>query len=198
MLLSAFLADTICLFFFPPAKLLSFFALPIFPLHFTLFCWFVHSGGREWCHWKRAFPEHIARAAAALPAETSAPLCNIPRESSEPLAAEHSVELRAVHNNTTDVWCFLSWALRQGSVHRNCSTQPKNRNKKMFPETSSTELWETMRVSLWTTWNYFFLQTPSCPQITPTTLPEFDQRYPQTLINSPSGEMESWGTQKKP
>lgn len=45
-------------------------------------------------------------------------------QSSESTATEHGVELRAAHSNTAHVPSFHG----QGSVHRNCSIQPKSRN----------------------------------------------------------------------
>lgn len=110
---------------------------------------------------------------AVLLTETQTYLCNIPGAKlwTYSYRRGHGAKGSSQHYRCV----ILSWALTQGSVQRNCSIQPKSRNKKMFPKTPSKELWETMRVSLWTMRNYFFLQTPSCPYISPITPPEFDQ-----------------------
>lgn len=102
------------------------------------------------------------RAVAALLAETPTHLCNVPGVK----LWTHSYRTWHGAQGRSQQQCYrcviLSWALTQGSLQRNCSIQPKSRNKRCsprFPAQNSEKQW----VSLWTRRNYFFLQTPPCP-----------------------------------
>lgn len=123
--------------------------------------------------WLSAFPQHIPVCSShALSWDMNTSLQNS-RGKALNLRIQKRVWSWGQFTTTPQMCVILSWALTQGSVQRNCSIQPKRTIKKMFPKTPCTEIWETTRVSLWTTRNYFFPQTP--PLDHPTTPPEFDQ-----------------------